>query len=510
MRRCVLVILWAAAIFCAPLSIAGGRELLKLAPAEADLVIRVEGASAMRGVAAGEAAHEILLGFLNSDGRTAERWSALSAQLGWSEQQTFDRLFGRSFAIVGERLWSEEAASWALLSVVDRATDARLRKRLPAAPRTIVGGSPVLSLEDGAFEMAMRREGRWTTLVFARRGDSSTFERIASGLEKGIESPLALHPLIVSLDELDVEEIVVWLAPPKEAGKTRVALGGRLRKDRLEFRLISECGEPLPEITPWSIGEWKALAKGSLAAVVERRPDPSEGGGAKEGGAVVGPILELDLLPWLNAKGEEAEGLGERHAIAVHAHPEGGLTVTAGVRLRSEQAAGVGDRMMRRMVSWLSAALELGSWDYDFEGLFPRATRRVRLSEEAGESFAAIGGDGFEVAWTYRGAESDEGGSATTWLMASTAPAEAVRAATALSEGRPGGGVGRWLSVGTVRPAGIFKALEEGGVEVPPPLSGLCLVDLVGWRVEVVGSSSIRGRGIVRFDETGEVCRHGR
>jgi len=490
MRRIFLVILLAAVFHCADRANAGG-DLLRLTPSDAGLVVRVENATAMRDTRAGLAASEIVLSIINEDGKTAERWSALSAQLGWSEAETFDRLFGRSFAIVGARLWDEAPSSWALVSIVDRKTDVRLRKRLPASPRTIVDGSPVLSLEDGAFEMALRRDGLRTTLVFARRGDSYMFDRVAAALANGVKRPVALEQAAIRLMDRGVAEILLWASLPPETGGARVALGARVHDDQLELRLISEFDEPLPDVAPWSIGEWRALAEGSLMAVIERLPDME----SKRSDPFFGPVLELDLLPWLTAEGEEAETLGQRHAVAIHGHPEGGLTLSGGVRLTGDGAAVAADSMMRRMVSWLSATLQLGSWDYDFEGHFPEATRRVRLSEADGPRFPLVGGDGFELAWTSRPAQ-EEG---ARWLVASTSAERAGALAGELAVGRPAGGVGRWLSVGTVKPSGLIDAAEAGGVQLPGPLASFRLVDLIGWRVEAVDSSLIEGRGMVRF-----------
>jgi len=131
-------------------------------PADVDLVIGVSDASKLRGSLLGQRA-ERALRQQGATERIEPAWKALAQELGWNQEQLFDRLLGsRAMLVVRfERDAKGEISGtqWALCSRISRETESSLRERLKAAPRGVLDGRQVLSLERGNYELATRPTG---------------------------------------------------------------------------------------------------------------------------------------------------------------------------------------------------------------------------------------------------------------------------------------------------------------------------------------------------------------
>lgn len=132
-------------------------ELVSRLPTSAQLVMIVP-AGGVPAVAAGLESPEAAaaLAAIPELGKLRAEWGALVKLLGWTSAEAVDRLLGGDCAmvVVPARGQGNEA-TWALFADVSPTTAARLRSRLAALPREVVAGQPILSIEEGAYLLAL-------------------------------------------------------------------------------------------------------------------------------------------------------------------------------------------------------------------------------------------------------------------------------------------------------------------------------------------------------------------
>ncbi len=121
-------------------------------PDDVDLVVVVENGADLRVSPIGDAAAR----FLADSGIIVDltkAWKALGDQMGWSTQETFDRLLGRRVVLLSKSLGQGGDRRWAILSDVSAETERVLKEKLEAAPRAISQGHKILTVENGAYEL---------------------------------------------------------------------------------------------------------------------------------------------------------------------------------------------------------------------------------------------------------------------------------------------------------------------------------------------------------------------
>jgi hypothetical protein len=127
-------------------------------PDDVDLVVVVENGTDLRASPIGDAAAR----FLAESGIVVDltkAWKALGDQLGWSTQETFDRLLGKRVVLLSKSLERGGDRRWAILSDVSVDTEAMLKEKLQASPRSIVQGHQILTVENGAYELTSHHRG---------------------------------------------------------------------------------------------------------------------------------------------------------------------------------------------------------------------------------------------------------------------------------------------------------------------------------------------------------------
>jgi hypothetical protein len=146
---------------------------------------------------------------LGSD--TLKNWALLSRQLGYAPGEAFDALTSGGLAVVvaepkgtlgvqGKNVQAAVDARWAVLTVVKGDVAARVRQRLKAAPHEVIGGLPVLSVEDGRFALVCRSltdaEGGDEVLALTPTEDRAFLESVVASVEaarpRGAGAPAAL------------------------------------------------------------------------------------------------------------------------------------------------------------------------------------------------------------------------------------------------------------------------------------------------------------------------------
>lgn len=147
---------------------------------------------------------------------TLHSWGALSHELGYEPREAFDALTSGGLAmVVGDNTDLAGAGAegklkigagiggsgvktvieadpgagqrWAVLSVVKSTVAQRVRERLKAAPQGVIGGLPVLSVEEGHFALVCRslseKEGSDEVLALTPASDRSFLESIVAAVE---------------------------------------------------------------------------------------------------------------------------------------------------------------------------------------------------------------------------------------------------------------------------------------------------------------------------------------
>ena len=126
-------------------------------PDDVDLVVVVENGADLRASPIGDAAAR----FLADSGIIVDltkAWKALGDQMGWSTQETFDRLLGRRVVLLSKSLGQGGDRRWAILSDVNAETEQVLKEKLEAAPRAISQGHKILTVENGAYELTSHHQ----------------------------------------------------------------------------------------------------------------------------------------------------------------------------------------------------------------------------------------------------------------------------------------------------------------------------------------------------------------
>lgn len=133
-------------------------ETLASLPASVEFAILLDNAAAL---ASRSADHPVvrLLAEDSSLDATRTAWSRLATRLGWTETEAAEHLLGGRLVIAVRSATDGGAPAWAVLGHVSADTARRLRQRLDAAPRSIVKGHAILSVERGTYELTSRRAG---------------------------------------------------------------------------------------------------------------------------------------------------------------------------------------------------------------------------------------------------------------------------------------------------------------------------------------------------------------
>jgi hypothetical protein len=175
-------------------------------PEDVDLVVVVEHCNELRGSPWGAAVAKLLTDS-GQMGELTKKWDGLADQLGWDRSETFDRLLGQRVILVSNSAGEGHDRRWALMSDVDAETEKRLKERLQAAPRAIVEGHQILSLENGEYELASHhaismRAGAGggagvqpekpsdrVTLILGPRGKGELFDELLGSLTRAATRP---------------------------------------------------------------------------------------------------------------------------------------------------------------------------------------------------------------------------------------------------------------------------------------------------------------------------------
>lgn len=523
---------WCAAVLSLTLCVAAmarlrqeNADLLGSLPSSVHAAILIEDASALRRTPAGRALEK----WLHSTGllsETSEAWKQLAATVEVPPQQAFDAMVGQSVLIAMEFTPDPGEPGgvdmrWAMMSRIEPGFEKRLYERLKPAPRGVSAGRPVLSLENGRFELATTDSAdtrnqagdRRATAILAPATSSVLFDKLVSGKQKNGEH-LADVPgfdLVHKLGDNPVIAVLRGPLPGKYAlpeslkeSPSILAIGLRAASDtRWEACIAGNpalitASRPAGGMTSLTLprAAIRQIASDSLFVFAgptdgisfSKFPGPMSETIAK----VTGPTQELDAL------------LGPRMLMWMHpADTSSGFAMSVGVQMSDVvRGSELGDALLTRVLR--DHACPTGpdgarlSKELTFDGLSPEAQRSVEF--RAADQVVREGEERAFMAWSYE----DSGPGAEGWWIASVARGGSTKAASMEIERlrtiatTPAEAERDVFSVVRLRPA-AFAKLAGPAVNAIPILRSLTQVESCGWEVFLTEDGSARGTAWLEF-----------
>jgi hypothetical protein len=458
---------------CVGGGLAAGQPLertLELAPSRVDLVISIDDLREFRESSLGASWAEVLTILYPRDGDARLAWGQLASMFGKDERTTFDALFGQRVTLMCEGIWDEEEPTrWMIVSRVGDGFEKRLVKGLKAAPREIVGGVAIHSLERGRFYLAPIVRDGGSEIVVCPRDSRELMMSFLEGEDRArIDSE--------SIRTLQASDALVWVRgddvdPWWGAGAVSFQRNMTSVDVLMHFENEQEIGER------WDATSWAHRQDGDVARVTERAGDV------------------LPISPSISPSGsfeklfEEARSVPERSMILARAG-EGGGSLDVGFGLVFEADDGLAfeiDRTTAGFLVWASRMLGLEDERHDFDGKYPDALRVVRMDENL--RLPLVGDEPMSVMWKrVRGGEDREwwGWGMSPEVIGSLDPGD-------VEEGLVRGEMRDWLSVGSVAVSRLLGIAHESGFEAPKRVRPLTLLESVDWWLWLEDAHTARG-----------------
>ncbi len=480
-------------------------------PADLELVVCVRDADRQRQSPPGRAIVQSIAG-AKLFSETSAAWVKFGVLLGWGPEEAFSRLAGRRLVLaIGPVV--DGARSWALLSDVYGDAERRLRSRLRPSPRQTIAGQPVLSLEDGRFELAIfcppinsaARAATPCTIILAPTGRGDLLDRIVRGLAgEPPGSTLADSAAMKDVRSLMGADIFVLAQRLDDGGAEFAATGATLDGDGWTARLRASHGwfagsvmrdEPT---LPWSAAAADELAPGAIALLL------SDGLPGLERWV---PLLAIPTLP---EAAERLRGLlGRRTFLGLFRSPNPDCepaTVALAVGFESPDIgalAAPGDAVVGRLVAAIEAGADARERDRpDFLGFLPSSPRVVPLTGQASVIWRPLLGLRPALAWVYRPTPSGSGGGPLPgWWFATLAPSDeggrlsgwVSRACETLARPRAANDLRPRVSVGSVRVADLVRWIAEVHADPTESLLPLRCIENIRWDAWVVPGGRVDG-----------------
>jgi hypothetical protein len=420
---------------------AGAPAIVERLPADIGVVVCLKNADVQRRSAPGQAVLRSLSG-AKFFAETGGAWVKLAGSLGWEPEEAFVRLAGRQLVFVLAGAEGDARRPWAVLSDVDDQAERRLLTRLRPAPRKTIAGHPVLSLEDGRFELAVfgaprdaDRAGSFT-IVLAPTGRGDLLDRIVSALAgRGHGAALGDVPALRDALGAQASDLFVMVSRGEGEGREEIVLAATLAPGGWKAHLSASPGlffrggPPEEGISPWSAGAVEDLGADAVALVMsDSRLD-------------LGLWTPLFLVPTLPEATERLRGLvGQRIFAGLFRarDPDGptpGVAVAFGADAPDIAAlAAPADAVIGRLVGALEAGVGASDRDRpDFAGFLPWVPRVVPLRGSAAGIWRPLLGPRPLLAWAYASAQQE--GRGPGWWLTALAPSDERHAPAAWTLG---------------------------------------------------------------------------
>lgn len=358
--------------------------LLDIAPANADAIFALRDGATLRRTPVGAFVASLAANLLNESDLGAA-WARLAERLGLSPAEAFDAILGEE-AMFTLRLSHERVGDmdWAFVSVVRAATSDRLELALRSAPRDIIDGHVVLSIEQGRYWLVRTPRNDVVRLVLAPARKSALLRSVLAGEDARGPGRAAVERFTDSeawrlLRARGGDGQALAFAPLGDAawfGMVARWLGGSLLVRTLSH---SSAAKPAPRLNCDSLS---GLADAALLLGVECvAPDEAPQRSA------MSPPIETIIVDNLLRDDPAARGLlnGAR-ALWISADDAGAplLAVALGVKNLAKSAI-AGDAVMAHVAARRSAPAtqSVDPMQLDFGGLFPASIRTVPIRTPA-------------------------------------------------------------------------------------------------------------------------------
>ena len=516
-------------------------------PADADLVLVIENATEL-GKTAMAAAAASLFAIDGPLSGSRQAWQALAKQLGWTEEEAFDRLLGRRVVLVARGIDNAETARWVLLSQVSMETDQRLKQKLKAAPRGIAKGQQMLAIENGQYELTSHRQaGKWkqgvgdereVTVLLAPTGRSELLDGMLGQLVGG-EAPARLlrdESVFAEAKRLGSPEILlmarlgartdepalvgraagVWpdflvLSARRAAADGDRGDGGASRwvanvaiRERARQQQLLAAGKSSDAV-------FNALSPSSLLMVVQMAPLKS----------IFGRSLPFDdpltSLPWPPRAAELFTG---KQIIRVHSAQGADPAETPGLACTLAMEATDGEALASILdpsIGMFFSEVERKAGQRNdttppfpnFAGFSPLAPRILSIELGSAAPLVGVTGSGFSAAWAFPASAEP---AKSWWTLAMAGAGEgAARASSAVREagaavgaGGMGGGEAeqrRWIWLMSSRPRELEALFSPGVPDVRGIRTFMRRVSEAGCRLSITENGDIQGEVTLRLVE---------
>jgi len=472
----------------------------QLVPDSVTFLMVVDDAAGLRASELGPSA-EALAQALSDFVETSEAWGRLAGQLDLSNEAAFDALLGRR-AMLASRTRADGASEWAVISRISRATEDRLRLRLRPAPRAVVAGLPVLSVENGRFEMVVSRADPESTLVIAPSSNTALFDEIVGSLARGgPERPLGSTGPLRQIRVLGGEPAAMIFARPEADAPSWIAATATSDKASIQLRFMARFPDAAPgpdSIKPWSITSLDEIAKDAFAMVVDWDALPQ----ALRPADILGDSGVVRELVGLGKAGPQNDPHGAspkgRSLVALLPSQDGVLDVVVALQSADVHAlAPIGDRRIADALAGFGVVDQTRQQArQDFGGAFPEAVRSIDQAGALGP-LAVLGFDrGLTLAWTYRAGGIPDGGDAAGWWTIGLGAPSVHRVSAVLA--RPDNPADRipWLSRGILRPSALLASFVERQLPLPESVARVfSRIERVEWKAVLAPDGLIVGDG---------------
>jgi hypothetical protein len=431
-----------------------------------------------------------LAGFVGSVGPA---WGELADALGATGEAAFDDLLGGRVVYL-KRNPDDAPSSWALMSRVSPRTAERLRDRLRAAPRDILGGRPVLTIDGGRLSLLLGPEEDGRRVLLIGPGTArSLFDELGRTLDRGPERALADTERFARVARLGRRGDAFLLArAAAEGGPVWVAALADVKPERIDTSFLVSLPslvDRADSVRTWSRETFDELADDAFVLVLDLN-DVGDGSSAMPGLGL--PFTLPD---------EVCSLMSDRLALLVRPGADAPIELALAVEtLDINDMAGPADALVEGLVRRMPGGDGLGDRVAALRSTPASAIRTVDL----GRALPALDEFGWEAGpWlSWRGRKTDEPcdpGQAPGWWTVGVG----TRAVDELSEAvarNPEGVSLPWLSLGVVRPGATLRALERAGVPSPDALAPLARVREIAWEALRMSEGVVVGLGRVELE----------
>jgi len=425
-----------------PATRGGPIDVLGDIPRRVEVVVIVDNVSAMMGTPLGEAVWGLVADLDPADAsRLARSWAALASQMGAAEGKAVGDLAGRRVVLMVSDVETPGVTRWAAVSTVSEQTERDLQSRLRPAARDVVEGRQILSIEDGAYELAsyLREDepappggdGRRVSLLLAPTGRTELFDAVLRTWAGKGEARLSETEVVKEAAKLGSADVLVALRIDPDKPEDQRAghdwddflLIAATRRDAgLECRvLVRDRGfeRELGTIPVTSEAALRAISPGAVAAVVETRVSGQGTGVAMDR---IWNAIGADREIWARLRGRQLLAVHRVNAAGGPIDPAGEasagrMRLTLGAET-SELAglARLGDAFMLRSLSQMeqdrTGGKTVGAADdakdappaetLDIAGVAMEAVRRTRVRNPANGVVARLLGAPMGAMWSFQ------------------------------------------------------------------------------------------------------------